>query len=253
MGDWKTLRSGRIGRPVAGSFEWMSRGEPHRLLFEHVPPHTWRFYTTPDRLNGYISDGKVTELMTDGVCQMRTDEGHGVVPTTLSHMLHPVEAHLPLYAVSVQQTEVDGRVSTLVNCPVSIDFPQPARLVFDDDTGILVDMQIGDQLDHRVRGLETGIVIEPWDCSEARDKAPGHAIAWVSEEVPGIKVLAHVETYLGDHLVHTRTPEPRLRLEQILDWARGLADDVRVRPFGEAEHFAAGRTNPAGLREYASV
>ncbi len=248
---WEDLRSRRIEQPIAGSFEWMSRGEPHRLFFEHEPPGLWRLFTNEDRLDGYTTDGVHTEVKTMGECRMRTAQGHPVIPTKLSHMLHPVEAHLPLYALDVQATEIDGRESALVHCPVSIDFPQPVRLAFDLETGILVDLQIGQEIDHRVRRLETGIEIDAWECQEAPNAAPQLAIAWVSEEVPGIKVLAHTETYLGDHLVHTRTPDDLMSLDRIIDWARELADDVRIRPFGEAEYFSAGRKNPAGLKGYA--
>ncbi len=248
---WESLRSRRIEQPIAGSFEWMRRDTPHRLFFEHEPPGLWRLFTSEDRLDGYTTDGVQTEVKTMGECRMRTSEGHPVIPTKLTQMLHPVEAHLPLYALDIQEVDIDDRPSALVHCPVSIDFPQPVRLAFDLETGILVDLQIGQEVDHRVRRLETGIEIEPWECHAAPSVAPQLAIAWISEEVPGIKVLAHAETYLGDNLVHTRTPDDLVGIDRIIEWAVDLADDVRIRPFGEAEYFSAGRKNPAGLKEYA--
>jgi hypothetical protein len=42
-------------------------------------------------------------------------------------------------------------------------------------------------------------------------------------------------------------------LSAIVDWARALADDVRVRPFGEAEHYSAGKSNPAGLAAFTEL
>lgn len=188
-----------------------------------------------------------------GECRMRTAEGQGVIPTMVSQMLHPVEAHLPLYALSIQETEVDGRAAFVVNCPVSKDFPQPARLTFDAETSILVDMQIGDDVDSRIRHLELNAATEPWDCADVPEAAPQLSVAWIAEDVPGIKTLAHVETYVGDQLAHTRTADPTMPLSAIVDWARALADDVRVRPFGEAEHYSAGKSNPAGLAAFTEL